>query len=139
MGYAFRTVVSALTATLLTLGTAGCGPDGPDVVDGQAIDVDDTRLRPGDAVQVIAEEFAFSPDELVAEPGAYTGELSNEGALTHNLTFSDGTTFPVGPGETVPIDFVVPEGGLTFICSIDGHEAAGMSGEIDTPETHDDA
>ena len=139
MGEQLRIVASALTAVLLALGATGCGPDGPDVVDGQAVDVDDTRLRPGDSLPLIATEFEFSPDDIVAEPGRYTGELANEGALRHNLTFSDGTTFDAPPGETVPIEFDVPEGGLTFICSIEGHEAAGMRGEIHTPETHDDA
>lgn len=122
---------------VLALGAAGCGPDGPDVVNGQAVDVDDTRLRQGDSVELSATEYEFSPDDLVAEPGRYTGELTNEGALLHNLTFSDGTTFPVEPGETIPIEFVVPDDGLTFICSIDGHEEAGMRGEIHTPATDD--
>jgi uncharacterized cupredoxin-like copper-binding protein len=129
-----------LIAVVSALGATGCGPDGPDVVNGQVVDVDDTDdlvVSAGDPVRIAMTEFEFDPEEIIAEPGEYTGELVNEGAVLHNLTFADGTSFPVDPGESVTIDFVVPEDGLTFICSIEGHEAAGMRGEIQTPEAHD--
>ena len=41
----------------------------------------------------------------------------------------------VPPGESATIEFTVPDDGLTFICSVEGHEAAGMRGEIHTTET----
>ncbi len=131
---------STLTLVALSLGVVGCGPDGPDVVGGQIVDVDDTDdvlVRPGDPVRITMAEFEFDPEEIIAEPGEYSGELVNEGAVLHNLTFADGKSFPVPPGESTTIDFTVPEGGLRFICSVEGHEAAGMRGEIQTPETHD--
>jgi hypothetical protein len=132
---------ATLTLVALSLGAVGCGPDGPDVVGGQIVDVegtDDVLVRPGDSVRITMTEFEFDPDEIVAEPGVYTGEVVNEGAVLHNLTFADGTSFPVPPGESATIEFTVPEDGLTFICSVEGHEAAGMRGEIQTPQTDDD-
>jgi uncharacterized cupredoxin-like copper-binding protein len=132
-------LASTLTLVVLSLGAVGCGPDGPDVVGGQIVDVEDTDdvvVRPGDSVRVAMTEFEFDPEEIIAEPGEYSGELVNEGAVLHNLTFADGTSFPVSPGESVTIEFTVPEDGLTFICSVEGHEAAGMRGEIQTPETN---
>ncbi len=133
-----RVAVAALT--VLALGVVGCGPDGPDVVNGQIVDVDDTDdvlLGPGDSVRIAMTEFEFSPHELIVEPGEYSGELVNEGVVQHNLTFADGTSHPVAPGESVAIELLVPDDGLTFFCSIEGHESAGMTGEIRTPETHD--
>jgi plastocyanin len=133
-------LASTLTSVALSLGVVGCGPDGPDVVGGQIVDVEDTDdvlASPGDSVRIAMTEFEFDPDEIIAEPGDYTGELVNEGAVLHNLTFADGTSFPVPPGESATIEFTVPEDGLTFVCSVEGHEAAGMRGEIQTPETHD--
>ena len=131
-------MVASTLAASLAFGVAGCGPDGPDSVGGIAVDVDDASLRQGDSIQLTVTEFEFSPDEIVAEPGRYTGDLVNQGALLHNFTLVDGTTFAVPPGETVAIDVVVPDGGLTYVCSVEGHEAAGMRGRIDTPETHSD-
>ena len=131
-------LASTLTSVALSLGVVGCGPDGPDVVGGQIVDVEDTDdlvVSPGDSVRIAMTEFAFDPDDIIAEPGEYTGEVVNEGAVLHNLTFADGTTFPVPPGESATIEFTVPEDGLTFICSVEGHEAAGMRGEIQTTET----
>ena len=133
-------LASTLTSVALSLGVVGCGPDGPDVVGGQIVDVEDTDdvlASPGDSVRITMTEFEFDPEETIAEPGDYTGELVNEGAVLHNLTFADGTSFPVPPGETATFEFTVPEDGLTFVCSVEGHEAAGMRGEIQTPETHD--
>jgi plastocyanin len=129
---------ATLTLVALPLGVVGCGPDGPDVVGGQIVDVgntDDVVVRPGDSVRIAMTEFAFDPDDINAEPGEYNGEVVNEGAVLHNLTFADGTSFPVPPGESATIEFTVPDGGLTFICSVEGHEAAGMRGEIHTTET----
>lgn len=131
----------AATAVLVG-GLAGCGPDGPDAPGAQAARFDEDAsgavLQPGDPVVVTATEFEFSPDELVAEPGEYTGEFVNDGAIAHNLTLSSGESYDLGPGETVAIDFVVPDGGLTFVCAIEGHKEAGMTGEIHTRAAADD-
>ncbi len=120
---------------------AGCGPDGPDGPGAAAAlfddDVGGAVLQPGDPVVLTATEFEFSPDEVVAEPGTYTGEFVNDGAIAHNLTFSGGESFDLGPGETVEIDFVVPEDGVTYVCNIAGHEDAGMVGEVHTRTSAD--
>ena len=107
----------------MTLTTSGCGPDGSDAPG---------ALPPGDAVLLTATEFSFSPDDLVLEEGTYSGELVNEGQLAHNITFDAGGSFDVAAGETVRIDFDVPDGGVTFSCTIDGHADAGMTGEVRT-------
>jgi plastocyanin len=132
-----------VTATAaLVGGLAGCGPDGPDAPGARAAlfdeDASGAVLQPGDSVVLTATEFEFSPNELVAEPGAYTGEVVNDGAIAHNLTLSSGESFDLGPGETVAIDFILPDGGLTFVCAIAGHEDAGMTGEISTRAPADD-
>jgi uncharacterized cupredoxin-like copper-binding protein len=69
---------------------------------------------------------------LVLDPGDYTGELVNDGAIAHNITFETGESFDVLPGESVEISFVVTEGDLNFVCAVAGHEEAGMTGEFHT-------
>ena len=114
-----------VTATaLLVGGLAGCGPDGPDAPGAQAAlfdeDASGAVLKPGDPVVLTATEFEFSPHEFVADPGAYTGEFVNDGAIAHNLTLSSGESFDLGPGETVEIDFLLLTALLDFIERVKG-------------------
>lgn len=141
-----RTATHAFTtaglAALFVGGVVGCGPDGSDVAGDLAASFDDdvsgVVLEPGDPWLVTATEFEFTPTEIIADPGDHTGLFVNEGAVAHNLTFSSGESFDLGPGDTMEIAFAVPEGGLSFVCSIEGHEAAGMTGEVHTRTTPDD-
>jgi nitrite reductase (NO-forming) len=88
---------------------------------------------PGDTIEFIANEFAFSPMQLTAEPGTYTGRLVNTGAILHDITFDGQETIVADAGETVEFEFTVPEEGIDFFCSIPGHEDAGMTGAVSTP------
>lgn len=143
---AFRTWtpwgVALVAAVALPFGLTGCGPDGPDGPGAQAAAFDDDTkgvvLTPGDPVVVTATEFEFTPSELVVDPGEYTGEFVNDGVVAHNITFASGESFDALPGESVEISFVVPEGGIDFVCSVAGHEEAGMSGELHTRTSADD-
>lgn len=132
-----RVAARVAAVALLAVGATACRADGPDGPGARAASFDDDVggrvLEPGDAFVVVATEFSFMPAEVVAEAGMYTGELVNDGAIAHNISFADGMSFDVEAGESVPIEFTVPEEGLTFICSISGHQEAGMSGTIHTP------
>ncbi len=76
-------------------------------------------------------EMGFKPATLAVEqPGRYTVKLINDGAIVHDVTFPDGTKITAQAGETQSAEVDVPADGLSFICSIPGHKAAGMQGEI---------
>ena len=79
-----------------------------------------------------AVDLAFKPaDATVPKAGTYEVKLTNNGAIQHDITFADGTTSGlVDPGQSKTVQITVPEGGLTFICSIPGHAAAGMKGGV---------
>jgi nitrite reductase (NO-forming) len=83
-------------------------------------------------IEVTAKDLLFEPAALtVDEPGRYEVKLVNDGALPHDIVFSDGTASEIANGgETVTVTVDVPAEGLTFICSVPGHEAAGMKGAI---------
>lgn len=66
----------------------------------------------------------------VATDSRYTVKLVNDGTIVHDITFPDGTKMAPQPGATNSLDVDVPAAGLTFICSIPGHEQAGMKGTI---------
>jgi nitrite reductase (NO-forming) len=137
-----------LGVVLLTAAALGaCGEDGPNSTTGTpgAANVGDAAagvgelavggaaLQPGATVEFVASEFGFAPTDLVAEPGTYRGLLVNDGAIEHDITFGGGEPIVAAAGETVEFEFTVPEGGTTFICTIPGHEDAGMHGTVSTP------
>ncbi|MFI5291352.1 MAG: multicopper oxidase domain-containing protein [Candidatus Limnocylindrales bacterium] len=96
-----------------------------------------TAAAPGESAGTLEIEalespsFGFKPNELTVDaPGTYTVEFTNTGTIAHDITPDGGETHTAPPGASVSFDVVVPEGGLSFICSVPGHEAAGMKGMI---------
>lgn len=130
-----RTITRVAVVAAMTIALAACAEDGPDAGrgGGDAAAATSGVLSPGSVVDFHATEFSFTPMELTAEPGTYTGRLINDGTIAHDITFADGDPIVAKPGETVEFEFAVPEGGLEFLCSIPGHSDAGMTGTIHTP------
>ena len=78
-----------------------------------------------------AFDLGFKPAALeVPAAGRYTVKLVNTGAASHDITFPSGESALAKPGESVTVDVDIPAGGTTFLCSIPGHAAAGMTGKI---------
>ena len=65
-----------------------------------------------------------------ARGGPYEVKLDNTGSTAHDVTFPDGTKIAADAGATGTGEVDVPAGGLSFLCSIPGHAAAGMQGAI---------
>src|SRR5262245_3946602 len=84
------------------------------------------------AVEVTSFDLGFTPKAITVDaPGKYAFTLKNTGAAPHDLTFADGsTTGTVDAGKSATVEVDVPAGGLSFLCSIPGHSAAGMTGAI---------
>jgi nitrite reductase (NO-forming) len=101
---------------LLTL--SGCGANA-------------TGAQAGSTLEFHAYDIGFKPTTMeVAQPGRYTIKLINDGVLPHDITFPDGTAIIAQGGQTVSGEVTIPEGGITFICAVPGHEQAGMKGSI---------
>ncbi len=80
---------------------------------------------------ITAFDLGFKPAALsVPAAGRYSVTLDNTGATAHDLTFPDGTRIAADAGTTATGEVDVPAAGLTFLCSIPGHAAAGMQGAI---------
>jgi nitrite reductase (NO-forming) len=138
-----RSIVRGTCALALVLAAGACGTDAPDAAgaagaDGAASQAAPAAAAPagelvaGDSVQFIATEFAFTPSQLQAEPGSYTGTFVNDGTIEHDIMFDHGEAVVAAAGETVEFEFEVPEEGVRYWCSIPGHQDAGMSGVITT-------
>jgi len=84
-------------------------------------------------VTVTGKEFKFEPDQITLEAGeTLVIEFENQGNLSHNLTLKnlDTGTETVQSGSTQRIEVQPEPGTYSFICTVPGHEAAGMTGEL---------
>jgi nitrite reductase (NO-forming) len=82
-------------------------------------------------IEVEAFDLGFTPAGVtVPAAGTYDVILHNTGVSPHDITFADGTKIDAAPGATTTGAVTIPAGGLTFICSIPGHEQGGMKGAV---------
>ena len=82
-------------------------------------------------IAIEAFDLGFKPaTQTVQQPGVYDVSFHNTGAMTHDVSFADGTTISADAGATATGTVTVPAAGITFICAIPGHAAAGMTGAI---------
>ena len=89
--------------------------------------------------EIIFEDLRFTPNQLNAEVGVpLRVRLTNRGLERHDLNFPalhmpglEGVESILEPGETrtITLEFDRP-GTHTFICSLPGHAAAGMTGAV---------
>ena len=86
----------------------------------------------GDTVTVTLTEFAIEPATVEAPAGSVL-RVVNEGSVAHNLTV-EGTeirTPDLDGGASAELDVSSLEpGDHTIICSVAGHESAGMTGTL---------
>ena len=91
--------------------------------------------EPGGAIlgtlEIESFDLGFTPAELTVDaPGRYAVALRNTGQIPHDIKFPGGEITVAEAGQTATVEVDIPAGGLTFICSIPGHEQAGMVGAV---------
>jgi nitrite reductase (NO-forming) len=98
-----------------------------------------SKKTPSQAYAPQARELSLDLGDMFVEPKTLSitaGDslklvVRNKGNVNHDLIFSNGKGIrQLKPGEEDTIDFGVPEGSLTAICSLPGHAAAGMKFSI---------
>jgi plastocyanin len=88
---------------------------------------------PGETIVILGtNQIRFAPSLIQATAGTFRVRFENAASIGHDITFIDGTEAKVAPGEFAEFDVVVPEGGISFICTVPGHFEAGMKGRIFT-------
>lgn len=82
------------------------------------------------SVDVAMSEFAFDPSDIkVAENGKIV--LTNNGQMEHDFSVEGLTSDLIKPGASGELELKgVAPGEYKFICTVAGHEAAGMKGTI---------
>lgn len=144
-----RTTASVLAVALLALG--GCATSNPDAVEARAFTqetLDDPVVPIGPGGDLFVETFEWGFDIIEGEPvdGAIEVTLDNIGSTLHNFQID------AAAGENVVVEAAAGEqntgtlqlfaGNYVYYCSIPGHRAQGMEGELTvyaTPEEAEEA
>jgi nitrite reductase (NO-forming) len=85
----------------------------------------------GGVLEIEAFDLGFTPAVLdVPAAGRYEVRLTNTGQVVHDVTFPTGEVATAQPGESASVEVDIPAAGTTFLCSIPGHAAGGMTGEV---------
>ncbi|MBI4261045.1 MAG: cupredoxin domain-containing protein [Actinobacteria bacterium] len=73
----------------------------------------------------------FDPSEVSVKEGDVSIRFTNLDAFGHDFTIEElGLKVLLGPNETRTVTFTGSPGTYTFICSVPGHEEAGMVGTL---------
>ena len=86
------------------------------------------------ALQADAQQLKFNTTKLTAKAGKVTITMTNPSPLQHDISIKGGVDVKgniVGQGGKSVVSTTLKPGKYTFYCSVDGHEAAGMTGELD--------
>jgi uncharacterized cupredoxin-like copper-binding protein len=57
-------------------------------------------------------------------------QFTNNGHISHNFVIGTQQTLVLGPGKSQVLDVTLDKKSYTYICSIEGHAAAGMRGTL---------
>jgi plastocyanin len=86
------------------------------------------------ALQADKSQLKFNTTKLTAKAGKVTITMTNPSPLQHDIALKGGVNAKgpvVGQGGKSTVTVTLKPGKYTFYCSVDGHEAAGMNGELD--------
>ncbi len=110
-------------------------PGGPDASSAAGPAASGGAAAPAGAVlgtlEVEAFDSGFTPSQLTVDaPGRYAVTLTNTGQIPHDITFPGGEQAVAIAAEAATVEVDVPASGLSFLCSVPGHEQAGMVGTL---------
>jgi len=127
---------------LAVLAAAGCGGSSNSSSSTSASTGASTAAAPASgggggeqlALSADPQQLAFDKKTLTAKAGKVTITMTNPSGLQHNIALKGGVSEQgeiVGQGGKSTVTADLKPGKYTFYCSVDGHEAAGMNGELD--------
>jgi plastocyanin len=133
-------VKRAVLLIALLAALAGCGGGDDDEGGGAQATQAETTPDSGGASQTLQIEadpsgaLRFTTESLQANAGEVTIVMENPSSVPHNVAIKGGGVDEkgevVGEGETSEASATVEPGTYEFYCSVPGHEAAGMTGEL---------
>jgi uncharacterized cupredoxin-like copper-binding protein len=89
-----------------------------------------SRTRATAAVTVTATEFKFKLSKTSVAHGSIVFTLVNKGKLPHDFKIGGKKTPLVAPGKTAKLTVTLTAGKKPYLCTVKGHAAAGMKGNL---------
>ena len=88
----------------------------------------------GGTVKIGEVEYKLNPSDPTTKAGKVTLDVSNDGAVTHNLEIEgsgiEEETPDLSPGDNAKLTVDLKPGTYEIYCAIDDHKGLGMEGEL---------
>lgn len=125
-GFVLALVAAVLALVGILLGVTALGTQG------SAVSASGGGSGSGTVIEVTLAEFTILPNHLMAPPGDITFKVTNIGQMEHDFSIGGlGKTSTLKPGETKTLELRnVGVGSYKAICTVAGHESAGMVAEL---------
>jgi uncharacterized cupredoxin-like copper-binding protein len=81
-------------------------------------------------VTVTATEFSFRLSKASVPHGKVVFRVANRGKVAHDFSISGKTSSLVAPGKSTTLTVTLAAGKLLYVCTVPGHAAAGMKGNL---------
>ena len=109
----------AIVLTVAAFVLAGCGGGGG-------------ASPGGSTIEVILQDYKFTPNPINATKGAVTFKLTNKAAQLHDFSIPDlKVNIPVEAGKTVTQTVTLDQAGtFQVICNQPAHKDSGMTAQI---------
>lgn len=120
----------------LSLVVAACGDGSPAVSRGHDHAENSAVVEGAREIEVTGKDLRFSPEELTVEAGEDVTIVFTAADVTHDLTVEEAD-FHVGADArgTATGGLRIDEpGSYTYVCTVPGHEQAGMRGTLTVTE-----
>jgi uncharacterized cupredoxin-like copper-binding protein len=97
----------------------------------------EARAKQGEAqaVDVVEDEFSIKLPGENLEPGPHAFDVVNEGRTDHDLAINGPRvkkkTPLIKPGDSAKLEVELVKGSYRLVCTVPGHEQAGMATVID--------
>ena len=89
---------------------------------------------PGGTVKIGEVEYKLNPSDPTTKAGKVTLDVSNDGAVTHNLEIEgsgiEEETPDLSPRDNAKLTVDLKPGTYEIYCAIDDHKGLGMEGEL---------
>lgn len=143
-----KTLMILLAIALFAFTVAGCGSDdngddptndNPALSEQEDPNGEQTESAATTKLSLVADPdgaLKYNTDKLNAKAGNITISLTNDSSVEHDVAVSDSSDEQLGKsdaitGSSTSLELTdVKSGDYTFFCTLPGHEAAGMKGDL---------